>query len=159
YEALEDGKIDVARLRQAGVAALLAEKGEEEAICIAVDTSAIERPDSQTSEDRGIVHVPNLPQADKPISVGWTFSTVVLFPETPSSWAPILDQSRVPTNSTPIQVAIEQLKALRPLLGKRSVTVLADRAYGTVEFLRACRDLGYRVLVRLKSNRKLYRPG
>jgi hypothetical protein len=159
YEALEDGKINVPRLRAAGVAALLAEKGEEEAICIAVDTSAVERPDSDTSEDRGIVHVPNLPQADKPISVGWTFSTVVLLPETPSSWAPILDQARVPTSATPIEVAIEQLKALRPHLGERSVTVLADRAYGTPEFLRACRDLGYHVLVRLKGNRRLYRPG
>jgi hypothetical protein len=100
-----------------------------------------------------------LPQADKPISVGWTFSSVVLLPDEPSSWAPILDQARVPTSKTPIQVAIEQLTALRPLLGKRPVTVLADRAYGTPEFLRACRDLGYQVLVRLKGNRKLYRPG
>lgn len=159
YEALEDGKIDVNRLRAAGVRALLASKGQQEAICIAVDTSGVERKDAETSEDRGIIHVSNLPQADKPISVGWTFSSVVLLPEQPSSWAPILDQARVPTSKTAIQVAIEQLKALRPLLGERPVTVLADRAYATPAFLRACRDLGYRVLVRIKGNRNLYRPG
>lgn len=159
YEALEDGKIDIPRLRQAGVRALLADKGEQEAICIAVDSSGVQRKDADTSEDRGIIHVSNLPQADKPITVGWTFSSVVLLPDEPSSWAPVLDQARVPTSKTPIQVAIEQLEALRPLLGERPVTVLADRAYATPEFLRACRDLGYRVIVRLKSNRKLYRPG
>jgi hypothetical protein len=159
YEALEDGKIDVTKLREAGVKALLADKGEQEAISIAVDTSGIERKDAQTSEDRGIIHVSNLPRADKPITVGWTVSSVVLLPEQPCSWAPILDQARVPTSSTPIQIAIEQLRALRPLLGKRPVTVLADRAYGTAEFLRACWDLGYHVLIRLKGNRKLYRPG
>src|SRR5215471_2735669 len=105
YEALEDGKIDVSRLREAGVRALLADKGEQEGICIAVDTSGVERKDAQTSEDRGIIHVPNLPQADKPITVGWTVSNVVLLPDKPSSWAPILDQARVPTSTTPIEVA------------------------------------------------------
>jgi DDE superfamily endonuclease len=159
YEALEDGRINVKRLREAGVKALLADKGALEPVCIAVDTSAIERTDAQTSQDRGIIHVSNLPLADKPIGVGWTFSTVVLLPDEPSSWAPILDQERVPTSQTPIQVAIGQLKALRPLLGGRPVTVLADRAYATPGFLRACLELGYRVIVRIKSNRKLYRPG
>lgn len=159
YEALEDGKIDVGRLRQAGVRALLADKGAHEAICIAVDTSGVERTDAQTSEDRGIIHVSNLPLVDKPIGVGWTFSSVVLLPDEPSSWSPILDQARVPTSQTPIQVAIGQLRALRPLLGDRPVTVLADRAYATPEFLRACWELGYGVIIRIKSNRKLYRPG
>src|SRR3989440_2142656 len=159
YEALEDGKIDVQRLRQAGVRALLADKGDHNPICIAIDTSGVKRDDADTSEDRGIIHVSNLPQVDKPIAVGWTFSSVVLLPDGPSSWAPILDQKRVPTSQTPIQVAIKQLKALRPLLGDRPVTVLADRAYGTPQFLRACLELGYRVIVRIKSNRKLYRPG
>jgi hypothetical protein len=34
---------------------------------------------------------------------------------------------------------------------------LADRWYGTPEFLRACQDLGYQVLIRRIRNRKLYR--
>jgi hypothetical protein len=37
------------------------------------------------------------------------------------------------------------------------VIVLADRWYGTPEMLQACRELGYSVLIRVKSNRKLYR--
>lgn len=158
YEALEDGSIDIEKLRAVWVAALLAETGEDELIWIAVDSSVIERPDAHTSEDRGIIHLSNLPLVDKPIGVGWTVSSVVLLPEQPCSWVPILDQQRVRTDHTPIQVAIAQLQALNPLLGKRRVILLADRGYCTPEFLRACRDLGISVIIRMKSDRKLYRP-
>jgi hypothetical protein len=159
YEALEDGRIDVEKLRAVWVKALLAEKGKDEPIWIAVDASVIERPDARTSQDRGIIHLANLPLVDKPIGIGWMFSTVVLLPEKPSSWAPILDQQRIKTEQTPIQVAVAQLQALKSLLGNRRVIVLADRGYCTPTFLRACHDLGYSCLVRLKSDRRLYRPG
>jgi DDE superfamily endonuclease len=159
YEALEDGCIDIEKLRVVWVKALLGEKGEDELIWMAIDSSVIERPDAQTSPDRGIIHLSNLPLVDKPIGVGWTFSTVVLLPEEPCSWAPILDQQRIPTEQTPVKVAIAQLQALKPLLGKRRVLLLADRGYCTPEFLRACRDLGISVIIRMKSDRRLYRPG
>jgi hypothetical protein len=45
---------------------------------------------------------------------------------------------------------------VRPLL-QRPVIVLADRWYATADFLRACKELGFHVLIRLKNNRKLYR--
>jgi DDE superfamily endonuclease len=156
--ALEDGKIDVEKLRAVWVQTLLAERGEDELIWIAVDSSVVERPDAQTSEDRGIIHLSNLPLVSKPIGVGWTVSSVVLLPDSPSSWTPTLDVERVATSQTPIQVAIAQLQALKPHLGKRRVILLADRGYCTPEFLRACRDLGISVLIRMKRDRKLYRP-
>jgi hypothetical protein len=159
YEALSDGWINVERLRAVWVKRLLAEKADDAPIKIAVDATNIERPSAPTSADRGMIHLSNLPLVDKPISIGWMFSTVVLLPEQPSSWTPILDQERISTEQTPIQVAIAQLRALKPLFGDRQVTVVADRGYATPEFLRACSDLGYRVLVRIKSDRRLYRPG
>lgn len=70
-----------------------------------------------------------------------------------------MDQQRIKTEQTPIQVAIAQLQALKSLLGNRRVIVLADRGYCTPTFLRACHDLGYSCLVRLKSDRRLYGPG
>src|SRR5258708_1040958 len=153
----QDGRIDIEKLRAVWVKALLGEKREDELICMAVDSSVIERPDAQTSQDRGIIHLSNLPPAAKSIGIGWTFSTVVLLPEEPCSWAPILDQQRIPTEQTPVKVAIAQLQALKPLLGKRRVLLLADRGYCTPEFLRACRELGISVIVRMKSDRRLYR--
>lgn len=157
YEALEDGRINVEQLRALWVNVLLEERTETEPIWMGVDTSNLIRANALTSPDRTIIHLPNLPLVEKPISVGWTFSTVVVLPEQASSWTPIVEQGRVSSEQTAIEVAIAQLQALRPLFGSRRVIVLADRWYGTPEFLRACHELGYSVLIRLKSNRKLYR--
>src|SRR2546428_683527 len=157
YEALEDGRINVEQVRALWVSILLAERADDQVIWIAVDGSNLSRPHAPTSADRTIIHLSNLPLVDKPIGIGWTFSTVVLLPEQTSSWTPILDQQRIASSQTAIEVAIAQLQALRPLFGSRQVILLADRWYGTPEFLRACHELGYSVLIRLKSNRKLYR--
>jgi hypothetical protein len=157
YEALEDGRINVEQVRALWVSILLAERADDQVIWIAVDGSNLSRPHAPTSADRTIIHLSHLPLVDKPIGIGWTFSTVVLLPEQTSSWTPILDQQRIASSQTAIEVAIAQLQALRPLFGTRQVILLADRWYGTPEFLRACHELGYSVLIRLKSNRKLYR--
>src|SRR5437763_1650339 len=43
-------------------------------------------------------------------------------------------------------------------LSEHQIIILADRWYATADFLRACKALGCQVLIRLKRNRKLYRP-
>jgi DDE superfamily endonuclease len=159
YEGLEDGLIKVERLREVLVRTLLAQLEEGKPIWLALDESDIERAEAKTSEDRGYIKVSNLPLVEKALSVGWRYSNVVLLPSSPSSWTPPLDTRRIPTGQTPVQVAIEQLRDLKPLLGMGEVIVIADRGYGTPEFVQACRDLGYKVLVRVKSDRKLYRKG
>jgi hypothetical protein len=80
----------------------------------------------------------------------------MLLPAVAISWVGILDQRRIPTAQTAIEIAILQLQALIPLL-HRPVIVLADRWYATADFLRACQELGIQVLIRMKSNRRLYR--
>lgn len=157
YQALSNGKINEKMLREVWVKALLSEVPCEETIWISVDASPIPRPEAETSPDRGIIHVSNMPRAVKPISVGWQFSTVMLLPHEPSSWVGIFDQRRISTEQTAIGVAIEQLQAVVPLV-QRPIIIVADRWYATAEFLRACQELGCQVLIRLKRNRKLYRP-
>ncbi|HEY3993079.1 MAG TPA: transposase [Ktedonobacteraceae bacterium] len=157
YAALADGKISVERLQALCVRSVLAELPKDALVWIAVDGTPLERPEAETSEDRGYIHVSNLPLADKPISIGWMFSVVALLPEQASSWAPPLDFQRISSEQTAVSVAIEQLRRLKPLFGTRQVIVVADRWYGTPAMVRACQALGYSVLIRLKSNRKLYR--
>jgi len=157
YAALADGQINIEELRALCVRSLLADLPPDAPVWIAVDATSVERREANTSEDRGVIHVSNLPLADKPISIGWSFSVVGLLPDTPSSWTPLLEIQRISSEETAIGVAIEQLRLLKPLLGTRRVIILADRWYATPEMLRACRELGYSVLIRLKSNRKLYR--
>lgn len=157
YEALEDGRIDVPRLRRATIQALLQGRWPYQTLWISFDSSSLARPEAHTSADRGMIYVPNLPHASNPVSVGWQFSSMMLLPETPSSWVGILDQQRISTAQTAVEVACLQLRAVLPVL-KRPVVIVADRWYATPEFLQVCRELGCRVIVRLKRNRKLYRP-
>ena len=157
YEALQDGRINAERLREVFVQALLSDKPSDEPIWLGIDSSSMQRLAADSSRDRGMIYVPNMPHATKPVSVGYQFSTVMLLPEQPSSWVGILEQRRIGTAQTAIEVGIEQLRALLPLMAGRRVLLLADRWYATARFVHACREVGVGALIRLKRNRKLYR--
>jgi hypothetical protein len=154
YEALEDGRIETQRWSRIWTAALLT--SQEGPVWLSVDATSIARPEAETSPDRGMIYVCNLPHATKPVSVGWQFSTVMLLPESRSSWGAILSQRRIQSQQTAVAVAISQLEQLRPQLAG-SVRILADRWYATGAFLLACQRMQVEVLLRLKRNRKLYR--
>lgn len=110
---MQDGQINVAALREAGITTLLNQWKPNEPVWISLDSSNIARPEAATSADRGIIHVSNLPRCSKPISVGWQFSTVMLLPEEPNSWVGLLDQQRIVTHCTAIEVAILQYEPSR----------------------------------------------
>ena len=156
YEALQDGRINVARLREVFVQALIEGSPTNEPIWLGIDSSSMERLEAKSNRDRGMIYKANMPHATNPVSVGWQFSTVMLLPEQPSSWVGILEQQRIGTEQTAIEVGIEQLRAVLPLI-TRPVIVLADRWYAVARFVCACRELGCAALIRLKRNRKLYR--
>jgi hypothetical protein len=111
YEAFTDGRIDQERLRRVFVKYLLGPVAGEQ-VWLGIDATSMQRPQSRTSPDRTVVYVPNLPERSKPISYGWQFSTVVLLPHQPSSWTGVLDQQRIPSEQTSVQVAAAQLRAL-----------------------------------------------
>jgi hypothetical protein len=153
YEALEDGRIESQRWREIWTEALLAE--HQGPVWISFDSTSIPRPEAETSPDRGMIYVSNLPHAKRPVSVGWQFSTVRLLPNRRSSWGAALSQERIASSQTAVEVAIAQLEHLRPLLPDE-IRVLADRWYPTGPFLSACQGLRVEALMRLKRNRKLY---
>ena len=157
YEALQDGRINVERLRELFVQALLENRPTDELIWLGLDRSSMQRLEAASSRDRGMISLPNMPHATKPVSVGWQFSTLMLLPEQPSSWVGILEQRRIGSEHTAIEVGIEQLRAVLPQVQRRPVILLADRWYATASFVRACHELGCQALIRLKRNRKLYR--
>jgi len=155
YEAFEDGCIDEERLRATFVRYLpQPEKGKR--LWIGIDATSIARPEAVTSADRTAQAVHNLPECKKAITFGWQFSTVVVLPQTPSSWTYILDQQRVSSRTTAIEMAYTQLARLIPEVPKDSIVVL-DRGYDATWLWCRCSGLGVGVLARLKSNRCLYR--
>lgn len=131
YEAFQDGKIDHKRLQQVFLKYLsVPERGKR--LVLGIDATQIERPYSFTSPDRTAMPIHNIahttPKKSTAITFGWKYSTVVVLPENPSSWTSILDQKRIPSDKTDIQVAIEQLKEIIPQLSERPL-VLLDRGY------------------------------
>jgi hypothetical protein len=144
------------RLRSVFVQALIARDHASEPVWLGLESSTMERLEAKSSRDRGLIYLPNLPHATKPVSVGWQFSTLMRLPEQPSSWVGVLDQRRIGSDQTAIEVGIAHLRAVLPHIS-RTVILLADRWYAVGRFVRACRELGCAALIRLKCHRKLYR--
>src|SRR5438034_6700079 len=115
YEALQDGRINVERLREVFVQALLENKPTDEPIWLGIDSSSMQRLEAESSRDRGMIYMSNMPHATKPVSVGWQFSTLMLLPEQPSSCVGILEQRRIGSDETAIEVGNEQLRR-RPVM-------------------------------------------
>lgn len=156
YEGLEDGSINSSRLCEV-FARFLPPWMQGQMLWVGIDVSGIARPRSRTSADRSAQHVHNLPECKKPVTYGWQFSTVVALPPTPSSWTYALSEQRVTTETTPAQVALAQMKQLVPLLPAETICVL-DRGYDSTWFWCQCSALPHKgTLIRLKSNRCLYR--
>ena len=136
YKAFTRGRVSRERLQETFLKYLPHADGEKRLI-LAIDATPIGRPFSRTSPDRTAMPMHNVPHhsgANKkatPITFGWKYSTVTVFPEQPSSWTFIVDQQRVPSEKTDIQVALEQIKQIMPKLKQRPL-ILLDRGYVSV---------------------------
>jgi hypothetical protein len=83
---------------------------------LGIDASSIARPRAITSPDRSAQALHNLPGSKKVMTPGWQFSTMVVLPEQPSSWTYVLSQRRISSQTTAIELAMEQLRQLVPML-------------------------------------------
>ncbi len=160
YEAFEDGKIEHKSLQKVFIKYLAAPNTGKRLI-IGIDATQIERPFSITSPDRTAMPIQNIPHTvpkkSKAITFGWKYSTVTVLPELPSSWTYILDQCRISSDKTDIQVAFEQIQQLVPSLSTRPL-ILHDRGYDSTWFWCKCSGLPIDVLGRVKGNRCFYKP-
>ena len=164
YESFQDGKIDH-KVLVTLLISFAPPPTPQRRFILALDCSKVERPESVTARDRTYVHLDNLPECKAPVAPGWTFSTVVVTPQKNSSWTYVLDNQRVTSDQTPANVAAEQLKAIVPQLNERfsgqlpggRILLTADSGYGTATFLEQTKKIECDMLLRMKSNRKLYR--
>ncbi len=158
YAALQDGRIDHPGWRQL-MATTVPCPQEGGRLLLAGDASNIPRPESPTAADLIHLHVPNLPDATAPLTVGWQYSTLVVVPCAVSSWVWVLDQERIPSAQTPAAVLATQLQAVIPHLPVEAdrPLLLADRHYASVPFLLAMAAVPCDLLLRASKNRVLYR--
>jgi hypothetical protein len=154
YQGLQEGRIRARALRQACAQWLPGRTLPR--LVLALDATSFLRPASSTARDRTLVHVPNLPARVTPVGPGWQCSALAVLPDTPSSWTYYLSVTRVPSWLTPTTLGALQLSSVLPLLPQRPLTV-ADRLYGSVEFVRRVSTLASDFLIRLQAHRVFYR--
>src|SRR5436309_14483247 len=80
YEALQDGRINTERLRAVFVQALLEGKPTDEPIWLGIDSSSMQRLEADSSRDRGMIYVPNMPSATTRVGARAWFPTFLLLP-------------------------------------------------------------------------------
>jgi hypothetical protein len=161
YKAFKRGRINRKRLQDSFIK-YIPNLEKEKRLILGIDATSIERPFSRTSPERTAIPLHNIPHSSgtkksTPITFGWKYSTVTVLPEEPSSWTYLVDQQRIPSDKTDIQVACEQLKEIVPKLRKRPL-ILLDRGYVCVWLWCQLSSMALDALVRLKSNQCFYKP-
>jgi hypothetical protein len=159
YEAFEDGQIDAEQLRQVFVQ-FAPLPGPGEYVFLGVDTSNLYRREAETSADRTLVPIPNLPECDHAVCPGWVISSVVLLPQDAGQGTFVLDTRRVASAGLATEVAASQLLAVVDLLVQRGLrpVIIGDRWYACAPFLVRMAEVAASCLLRVKCNRVFYRP-
>jgi len=110
YKSFKNGCIDEKRLQEIFIK-YMPPSSEGKRLILGMDSTPIDRPFSHTSPDRTAMPMHNIPHSSpkksRAITFGWKYSTVVVLPEKPGSWTYIVDQQRISSDKTDIQVALE----------------------------------------------------
>jgi hypothetical protein len=158
YDALDNGRIDPALLRQALVAAEPAEALTVAGYAVyALDTTIAPRPDAATVPDRSNVYSAECGKAIPAHQFSWLGRVIGVG----QSWFAPHDVQRVPTNRTPAAIGAEQVRNLAAdPTPTRAKVVAVDSHYAQPSFLRAFVSLAPQVVAvaRLASNRVVFGP-
>lgn len=114
YKALARGEVDAERLR----ALLVENRPPDWPLVFAVDGSAWERCDAETSPQRGFYYSASRHSAGQPIVAGWSYQWIAQLGFSADSWTAPMDVTRIPPteNATPATVAqLARLVGLLPV--------------------------------------------
>jgi hypothetical protein len=164
YAALDRGRLDVDRLREAlaGVPLPRAAGGR---LVLAVDVTCWLRPDAHTSPQRVLCHTYGRGKDQHIMIPGWPYSFVVALETGRSSWTAPLDVVRLSPGDDLAAVTAAQLRGVVGRLvaagqwrdGDPEILVVADAGYDGPRLAWLLRDLPVQVLARMRSDRVLRR--
>jgi hypothetical protein len=165
YDALNAGRLDVARLRVA-VAGLPLPAWPGGGIRLAVDVSSWLRPEAAACPDRMNCFVYGRGRNPGQMVPGWPYSLVAALGPGPSSWQVVLDAVRLGPGDDAAEVTAAQLrevverlvKAGRHRPGDPPVIIAADAGYDPVRLSHLLRDLPVTVVGRIRTGRVFYAP-
>jgi hypothetical protein len=166
YDAVNRGRVEVARLRRA-LAGLPLPAWPDGRIRLAADVSSWLRPGAETSPERLFCHCHPRGKGDAQMIPGWPYSVLAALEPGRTSWTLPLDAVRLGPADDATAVTAAQVREVitrisaaghwRP--GDPPVLVIFDAGYDLTRLAWLLRDIPVEVLGRLRSDRVLYFPG
>ncbi len=152
YEALEDCHPS----RDKMMATYIQEITSSQRPLLVGDNSSWFRPDAVTLQERTYEHKPSRMAVNRPIGVGFGYSTIAYVPEDKGSWALPLLHERITSSENAISKLSQQLTKVCSQLDPRPILVV-DSQYGCASFVEQTAAIPCDKLMRLSSNRCFYK--
>ena len=165
YDAVNHGRIDIARLRRS-LSGLPLPRAADGRLMLAVDVSNWLRPGAATSPDRLFCHVYGRGKGQAQMIPGWPYSVVAALEPGRSSWTAVLDAIRLGPGDDEAEVTAAQVREVITRLiaaghwrdGDLPILVIVDAGYDPMRLAYQLADLPVEVLGRLRSDRVLHFP-
>jgi hypothetical protein len=165
YDAVNHGRIDVARLRRS-LTGLPLPRAADGRLMLAVDVSSWLRPGAATSPGRLFCHVYGRGKGQAQMIPGWPYSVVAALEPGRTSWTAVLDAVRLGPDDDEIAVTAAQVRDVITGLiesghwreGDPAILVIFDAGYDIPRLSFLLADLPVEVLGRLRSDRVLQLP-
>lgn len=164
YDALNCGRIDIARLRNL-VAAQQLPKAAGGRMVLAVDVTPWLRPDANTSPNRSFCHTYGRGKGSAEMIPGWPYSMVAALETGRTSWTALLDALRLTPGADVAAVTAEQVRDVVARLiaagqwqdGDPDMLIVLDAGYDAPRIAHLLADLPVAILGRMRSDRVLRR--
>lgn len=154
YKALAKGRIDTEGLRRL----LVDHRPGDWPLVFAVDGSAWERCDAETSPERGFYYSASKHSAGQPIVAGWSYQWICQLSWAPDSWTAPMDVLRIAPGTDTTDATVAQIRRLVGLLpGDGEVPMFVfDAGYDPIGISHRLADVRAEVCCRIRDDRVFY---
>ncbi|HTZ30164.1 MAG TPA: NF041680 family putative transposase [Streptosporangiaceae bacterium] len=165
YDAVNHGRIDVARLRRS-LAGLPLPRAADGRLVLAADVSNWLRPGAATSAERLFCHVYGRGKGQAQMIPGWPYSVIAALEPGRTSWTAVLDAVRLGPDDDETEVTAAQVREVITRLagaghwrdGDPRILVVFDAGYDVTRLAWLLADLPVELLGRLRSDRVMRMP-
>ena len=165
YDAVNHGRIDIARLRRS-LAGLPLPRAADGRLMLAADVSNWLRPGAATSPGRLFCHVYGRGKGQAQMIPGWPYSVIAALEPGRTSWTAVLDAMRLGPDDDETAVTAAQIREVVTRLieaghwrqGDQPVLVVFDAGYDVTRLSFLLAELPVELLGRLRSDRVMWLP-
>jgi hypothetical protein len=165
YDAVNHGRIDIARLRRS-LAGLPLPRAADGRLMLAADVSNWLRPGAATSPERLFCHVYGRGKGQAQMIPGWPYSVIAALEPGRTSWTAVLDAVRPGPDDDETAVTAAQVREVVTRLieaghwrqGDQPVLVVFDAGYDVTRLSYLLADMPVELLGRLRSDRVMQLP-